>query len=87
MDNFKKSVCEKCGKSITYKGEQSLCGPCKSHYNSYPDCEYYENLELSVDVPYCNFHNKRVLLIEEKESFYCNKCPKNLKNNSTPEEL
>lgn len=75
--NFNQQECKKCGRQ-TYN-KDGLCGPCKAHINSYPNCKYYQNIQKTVEIPYCNYFDFPILGIDG--SYYCHKC-KNKEQNS-----
>ena len=50
-----------------------VCLKCRSD-ELFPSCEYFENKQKSINVNYCNYHEKTFTELDPRGSWPCDDC-------------
>ena len=63
--NYGKCVTDGCNATVKEKGQ--VCLKCRSD-ELFPSCGYFENKQKSINVNYCNYHEKTFTELDPRGS-------------------
>ena len=62
-----------CDCGATTKGNVDKCLKCRSD-ELFPSCGYFENKHKSINVNYCNYHEKTFTELDPRGNWACDGC-------------